>query len=81
MPIRTCICCRDRFEQKDLLRLQTNDENIVCYTGLGRSFYLCADCIEHKEKIVIKKLLKMSVKKDKDLILSKLEEILINAKS
>jgi predicted RNA-binding protein YlxR (DUF448 family) len=81
IPIRTCICCRDKFEQQVLVRLQLDDCSIVAYSGLGRSFYLCRNCIDMKRDIVLKKLLQRSINKNKSLILSRLEEILVNANS
>ncbi|MDR2151961.1 MAG: DUF448 domain-containing protein [Helicobacteraceae bacterium] len=44
-PIRTCVACREKFEQKTLYRLQCADNRVVAYANRGRSFYLCAKCI------------------------------------
>jgi len=49
-PIRTCISCRDKFEQKQLLRLQCINKNLIAFSGIGRSFYLCSDCLKTKKK-------------------------------
>lgn len=45
-PIRMCVCCRGRFAQGSLYRLQycINGKRLVAYNGLGRSFYLCSPC-------------------------------------
>lgn len=45
-PIRMCVCCRGRFAQDSLYRLQycANGKRLVAYSGLGRSFYLCSPC-------------------------------------
>ncbi len=49
--LRMCIHCRGRFHQNDLLRLQIIDNMLVRFTNTGRSFYLCRDCVEHKNCI------------------------------
>jgi len=46
-----CIACRGRFEKKSLTRLQHKEECIVLFQGVGRSFYLCRDCINDTKKI------------------------------
>ncbi len=51
-PIRTCVICRNKFEQKKLLRLKCEDKKLVPFNHNGRSFYICNDCIsilEHKQ--------------------------------
>jgi len=48
-PIRMCIICRERYDQHKLLRLQKLDD-IVRFSGNGRSFYLCKACLQ-KENI------------------------------
>jgi len=45
-----CVACRERFEQKSLLRLQCKDHQLGLYSGSGRSFYLCWNCIEDEKK-------------------------------
>ena len=50
-PIRMCISCRGRFLQGDLNRLQCKENNLVKFTGIGRSFYVCNDCINTKRFI------------------------------
>ena len=56
-PVRMCIVCRGRCEQKVLLRLQ-KDGDIKPFSKKGRSFYLCKECAskENIDKIMIKKL-------------------------
>lgn len=44
--LRTCIFCRGKFEQKELLRLKCEEKKIVLYNHKGRSFYVCSSCIE-----------------------------------
>ena len=48
-PVRMCIVCRERFAQSSLLRLQCREGNLESYEGIGRSFYLCSKCMEHKK--------------------------------
>jgi len=54
--VRMCINCRDRFSQKELLRIQNIDMKIVKFSGKGRSFYLCKECLDLDEKKLIKAL-------------------------
>ncbi len=44
-----CIVCRGREEQSKLLRLQCKEQRIVPFEGEGRSFYLCANCLDNKK--------------------------------
>ncbi len=44
-PIRTCVICRGKYPQNDLLRLKCEDKKLVPYDNYGRSFYICNDCI------------------------------------
>jgi predicted RNA-binding protein YlxR (DUF448 family) len=50
-PQRMCVACRERFEQKLLLRLQCKEQRLSAYSGEGRSFYLCLDCLENEKKV------------------------------
>ena len=50
-PQRMCISCRERFEQKMLLRLQCKEHVLSAHSGLGRSFYLCFECVENEKKV------------------------------
>jgi len=50
-PIRMCIACRVRQLQKELIRLQQDNNNIFPFTGQGRSFYLCSICGENEKKV------------------------------
>ena len=50
-PIRMCIACRQRASKDILLRFQLKDNQIVFYTGEGRSMYLCLDCVKNPKKI------------------------------
>jgi len=51
MPLRTCISCRDKQEQIYLNRLQCKNKALVPFNGIGRSFYICNDCLEDKKKL------------------------------
>ncbi|MDD5717028.1 MAG: hypothetical protein PHW64_04420 [Sulfuricurvum sp.] len=44
-----CVVCRERFAQSALLRLQCRQGLLEPYNDLGRSFYLCSTCFEHKK--------------------------------
>ncbi len=55
-PIRMCIVCRTRIEQKALRRFQQLKGELVLFSGNGRSFYLCETCMKENEKKVIKVL-------------------------
>lgn len=48
-PTRMCIVCRQRFMQKSLIRLQCIEGSLELFTGVGRSFYVCEICVEHKK--------------------------------
>ena len=44
--LRTCIICRNKFEQKELLRFRCKEKKIIFYDNFGRSFYICENCKE-----------------------------------
>jgi len=50
--IRTCVSCRNKYLQSELLRLQCIDKNLVLFTGVNRSFYLCVDCATGSKQII-----------------------------
>ena len=52
--IRMCVSCRGRFLQNELLRLQIKAGQVVEFTGLGRSVYLCENCQKKDDKTLIK---------------------------
>ncbi len=54
--IRMCINCRTRALQKDLFRLQCKDKELIKHTNFGRSFYICHECLEIKNKNLLKAL-------------------------
>lgn len=74
-PIRMCINCRKRFLQNDLLRLQCKDKKIITHSGIGRSFYICKECLTQKK--LAKKLARIC-KVDVVSALNMLKEIIDN---
>ena len=65
-PIRMCIICRGRFEQRSLTRFQINNGKLVKFSKKGRSFYICLKCKRLKEMQLVKALnskLKLKYKK------------------
>ena len=48
-PTRTCVICRSKFPQNELLRLKCEDKKLVLFDNNGRSFYICNDCISKLE--------------------------------
>lgn len=41
--------CRGRFAQSDLTRVQYINGELVKFTKIGRSFYICKDCVDSKQ--------------------------------
>ena len=61
-----CILCRGRYEQNTLIRFQLHNGKLVKFTKVGRSSYICLDCISRDEKKLVKILngkLKLKYKK------------------
>jgi predicted RNA-binding protein YlxR (DUF448 family) len=69
-----CINCRDKIPQKSLIRLQCIEGRVISFRGIGRSFYLCKNCIDKRDEKKIKKILSNRCKRDVDI--SELESIL-----
>ena len=68
-PIRMCVVCRKKFLQTDLNRLQCIDKKIVKWRGVGRSFYVCPNCISDKKFVkYISKLCNISKELAKEQI-------------
>jgi len=67
-PIRMCINCRVRLEQKKLFRLQCQNKNLTIFSNKGRSFYLCQKCLEIKKKAIKKRIYKIC--KDSEINIS-----------
>ena len=69
-PIRMCVVCRKRFNQKELNRLQCKDKKLIPFSGIGRSFYVCGNCINNKKLIkYILKICNISKEEAKNQIL------------
>jgi uncharacterized protein len=75
LPIRMCISCRDRKSQNELLRLQCIDSSLEIFTGRGRSFYICENCL-YQERKVLKALMRQCRSGDKDKFMNRLKEII-----
>ncbi len=76
-PIRTCISCRGKFEQKELIRLQCINKNLIVFNNNGRSFYLCNDCKKDKKKCE-KALFRQC--RNKDNYFEQLKEIVVDGR-
>ncbi|EDM24616.1 DUF448 domain-containing protein [Caminibacter mediatlanticus] len=70
--IRMCIVCKKRDYQKNLLRFQCKNGKIIKFSGVGRSFYICKECINSKKLI---KLLANKCNKDKENIKEQIKQI------
>ncbi|MCD4667415.1 MAG: hypothetical protein K8R44_02265 [Sulfurimonas sp.] len=75
IPIRMCISCRDRYEQKLLVRLQCNDGSLEVFKKIGRSFYICKSCLDNEKK-VIKSLMRQCRSGEKEKLINRLKEII-----
>jgi predicted RNA-binding protein YlxR (DUF448 family) len=47
--IRMCVVCKKRDKQKNLIRLQCINGNLSLFSGKGRSFYVCKECVNNKK--------------------------------
>ncbi|WP_321778740.1 DUF448 domain-containing protein [Sulfurimonas sp.] len=74
-PLRMCISCREREEQSKLLRLQCIEGSLELHSGIGRSFYLCENCILNEKK-VLKALMRQCKSGDRNKFTTKLKEII-----
>jgi predicted RNA-binding protein YlxR (DUF448 family) len=86
-PIRTCIVCRGKFEQNLLLRFKCKDKKLQAFDNMGRSFYICKECISllEDEDINSKNLKKLEKAlfrecKNKDNYIGQLKEILTHVR-
>ncbi|NWF66134.1 MAG: DUF448 domain-containing protein [Campylobacterales bacterium] len=78
--VRMCICCKNRFEQKNLLRLQYLNKKLQKYTNYGRSFYICHECLnQQNNKKLLNSILNICKTKDKEKILLDLKEISLDS--
>ncbi|WP_295700161.1 MULTISPECIES: DUF448 domain-containing protein [Helicobacter] len=70
---RMCIKCRKRFHQKELLRLQSDGYSLCQFSGRGRSFYVCEECLTQPKTLQI--ILKINKLKPKQEHIVRLKEI------
>ena len=67
--------CRDRLSRKEMLRLQCQNKEIITFSGVGRSFYICKNCINDKKlDKIIQKICKTD-KTNSKILISKIKEI------
>ncbi len=72
---RMCISCRKRDFQKNMLRLQCIDGNLEVFRSIGRTFYLCDDCLKDEKKLS-RSLMRQCRSGDKEKLMNKLKEII-----
>lgn len=84
--LRTCVVCRGKFEQKELLRLKCEEKKLLFYNNYGRSFYICCGCekllqtdINGKDYKRIEKSLCKECK-NKDKYVTQLKEMLTDVR-
>jgi predicted RNA-binding protein YlxR (DUF448 family) len=69
IKIRMCVSCRKRDLQENLYRFQCKNFELIPFSGKGRSFYVCKDCINSKKFInYISKICNLNKQKAKELI-------------
>ncbi|PAF50797.1 hypothetical protein BKH43_03970 [Helicobacter sp. 13S00401-1] len=44
-----CVKCRKRLPQSRLFRLQVSNKEVVFFSGIGRSFYICDECSKRSD--------------------------------
>ncbi|WP_185900173.1 DUF448 domain-containing protein [Campylobacter sp. MIT 99-7217] len=75
IPIRMCIICKARKEQKSLFRFGVKMGKIHLNLGTGRSFYVCSSCLNKDEK-AFRKIKIHNLKVDQQ----DLKELVLNVK-
>jgi predicted RNA-binding protein YlxR (DUF448 family) len=84
--LRTCVICRGKFEQKELLRLKCEEKELLFYNNSGRSFYICMQCqchlLEDMNSKEYKRIEKSLCKecKNKDKYVTQLKEMLTDVR-
>lgn len=81
IPIRMCIVCRDRFEQRALYKFKIVSEKITQDVKYGRSFYLCQFCFEKEDKILQKAFSRVCKNLNTKITQQGLKEIFLNGKN
>ena len=74
-----CVACRERFEQKSLLRLQCEQQRLLLFSGSGRSFYLCAECTGNEKKVT-RALARACKSGDMNYLSTQLKEIIADVR-
>ena len=75
MIIRMCVVCRERLLQKDMLRFQCKNREVIPFLGIGGSFYICKSCMNSKKlDKIIQKICKVDKDKSKQIV-TKIKEI------
>ena len=69
-----CVVCRKRDRQEALLRLQCRERTLRPYSGEGRSFYLCPECLTAKQ--TAKALARQCKSGETQRLLTELKEII-----
>ena len=84
--LRTCIICRNKFEQNGLIRLKCEDGKLLMYNNHGRSFYVCFTCkdflqgeIKNKDYKRVEKTLNKECKSNNHYV-TQLKEMLTNVR-
>lgn len=77
IPLRMCVSCRQRDSQSNLLRFQCINGNIDQFKKRGRSFYVCKNCLQEERKLS-KALMRQCRSANKDKLMNKLKEIIID---
>ena len=76
-PVRMCIVCRNRFLKSQLIRLQYKEGKLIKFSGAGRSFYVCRDCLDSNRIVdCITKTCKID-KGFKEILKQSLKEIFV----
>lgn len=84
--LRTCVFCREKNEQKTLLRFKCVEKKLSLYDNFGRSFYVCKPCAikiqENTNEKTYKKYEKSLCRecKNKDEYVIQLKEILTDVR-
>ncbi len=78
-PIRTCIVCRGKFTQSELVRLQCQERQLISFTSQGRSFYICKECTNDEKKSA-KSLARVCKSGELGKLMYKLREIIIDGR-
>jgi predicted RNA-binding protein YlxR (DUF448 family) len=76
-PERMCIACRQKAEQSTLIRLQCTNGNLHSFSGEGRSFYICHNCVTDHKKMV-RALARACRSNATEILLNRLKEIIVD---